>query len=107
MADVARMVDPNEHLAKIDKDGVEPLNCVVTACVENSEIVGIQVVTGSPAIGDELLCVETGRRYQIVSFGLSPNPDMYDTGHSVVLLSPIDGSMAEGPLHRGMYLIKG
>lgn len=91
----------------IDEHGSEPINCIVTASVPNSEIVGIQVVAGSPAIGDDLLCTETGRRYRIMSFGLSPDPDMYDKGYQVVSLVPIDGSMAGIPLRRGMHLAKG
>ncbi len=97
----------SEHdLATMDRHPLQAVQCIVTACVPSSEIVGIQVVSGSPAIGDELLCTETGWRYRLVSFGMSPHPDMYDKGRWTVLLSPIAGSMAESPLQRGMHLVK-
>ena len=90
----------------MDEHAAPPVNCIVTACMPDSEIVGIQIVSGSPAIGDELLCTETGRRYRLVSFGMSPHPDTYDKGRWTVLLFPIADSTAENPLQHGMHLVK-
>lgn len=104
---MAAVANPKEDLEMTDDEHASGLvECIVTATVPNSEIVGIQTVVGTPAIGDELLCTETGRRYRILAFGLSPHPDRYAKGHDIVSLFPVDGSMAESSLRRGMHLVK-
>lgn len=88
-----------------DDDNRPSVECVVEAVLPKRPwTINIKVIRGSVDGGSELRCVENGKRYKILGFGLAGwRP--HAAGYRIVYVECLDGALADNPLKEGVRLV--